>query len=125
VTLVLAFAVTWLLVLVAGRVHRQTLYRIESQTYKLVSQGVTIMAVLDDLKTELSTINATTNDIATALTEANADIDEILTRLAQPGGLTEAEAQQLLTDLRGAKDTIATQASAAQAVAAKWPLPPA
>lgn len=70
-----------------------------------------IMAAFEDLKAVLGEINGTTNEIAS-------DIDEIIAKLNQPGGLTEAQAQEIVTDLRGHSDTL-------KAVAAKYPAPPA
>lgn len=68
-----------------------------------------IMAAFEDLKVVLGEINGTTNEIAT-------DIDELIAKLSQPGGLTEAQAQEIVTDLRGHSETL-------KAVASKYPPP--
>lgn len=70
-----------------------------------------IMAAFEDLKTVLGEINGTTNEIA-------ADLDEVIAKLNQPGGLTEAQAQEIVDDLRRHSDTL-------KGVAAKYPAPPA
>ena len=67
------------------------------------------MAAFDDLKAELGVLNGTTNEIA-------ADIDELIARLGQSGGLTEAQAQEIIADLRGHSETL-------KGVAAKYPAP--
>lgn len=69
-----------------------------------------IMAAIDDVRAELGKINATTNEIA-------ADIDELITKIGQPGGMSEAEAQEVVESLKGVSTTL-------QGVAAKYPVPP-
>lgn len=70
-----------------------------------------IMAAYEDLKSVLGEINGTTNEIAS-------DLDELIAKLSQPGGLTEAQAQEIVSDLSGHSTTLKN-------VAAKYPAPPA
>jgi hypothetical protein len=54
-------------------------------------QGRTVMALIDDLRTELAAINETTNELAT-------DIDDLIARIGQPGAtVTQADVDQLKT----------------------------
>jgi hypothetical protein len=56
-----------------------------------VTQGRTIMALIDDLRTELATINTTTTELAS-------DIDDLLLRIGEPGStVTQADVDQLRT----------------------------
>lgn len=65
------------------------------------------MAAFDDLKAELGVINGTTNEIA-------ADLDEVIAKLNNPGGLTEAQAQEIVNDLRSTSTTL-------KGIATKYP----
>lgn len=67
------------------------------------------MAAFDDIKKELGAINETTNEIAS-------DLDELIATIGQPGGLTEAQAQEVVADLQGISTTL-------KGVAAKYPVP--
>jgi hypothetical protein len=58
----------------------------------------------------LAAINTTTNEIAS-------DIDELIAAIGKPGGLTEAEAETVVADLRGLSATL-------KDVAARHPAPP-
>jgi len=69
-----------------------------------------IMAAFEDIKRELGVINGTTNEIA-------ADIDELIAKLSQTGGVTEAQAQEIVTDLQGLSTTL-------KGVASKYPVQP-
>ena len=82
------------------------LENIETKLYEIERN---IMPVLDDIKRELGVINGTTNEIA-------ADIDELITKISG-GGLTEAEAQSIVTDLQGLSTTL-------KGVAEKYPVVP-
>lgn len=68
------------------------------------------MAAFDDLKAELGVINGTTNEIA-------ADLDEVIAQLSNPRGLTEAQAQEIVSDLKSTSTTL-------KGIAAKYPAPP-
>lgn len=68
------------------------------------------MSAFTDVKTELGVINTTTNEIAT-------DIDELIAKLTQPGGMSEAEAAEVVTELRAVSTTL-------KGVASKYPAVP-
>lgn len=68
-----------------------------------------IMAAYENLKAILGEINGTTNEIAD-------DVDEVIAKLSNPGGLTEAQAQEIIRDLGGASTKL-------KEVAAKYPVP--
>lgn len=77
---------------------------------RLAEMERNIMAAFDDVKLELGAINGTTTEIAT-------DIDELIKLIATPGGMSEAQAQEVLADLKGISTTL-------KGVAAKYPVPP-
>lgn len=77
--------------------------------HRLAEMEEKIMSAFDDVKAELGTINGVTNEIA-------ADIDEMIGIISTPGGMTEAQAQEVLT---GMKDLSATLKN----VASKYPVP--
>lgn len=66
-----------------------------------------IMAAFEDIKKELGVINETTSEIAS-------DIDELITKIGT--GMTDAQAQEVVTDLQGISTTL-------KGVAAKYPAP--
>lgn len=75
---------------------------------RLAAMESKIMSAFDDIKKELGTINETTNEIAS-------DIDELITKIGT--GMTDAQAQEVVTDLQGISTTL-------KGVAAKYPAPP-
>jgi len=77
-----------------------------------------IMSKLDELNEELVQANEQSNQIATALGEVGADVDDLIAKLAS-GGLTAAEADVVKAQIVALKATLAEQAAAAQAIAAR------
>lgn len=74
---------------------------------RLAEMDKKIMSAFTDVKEELGIINGTTNEIA-------ADIDELIAGSIKPG-MTEAEAAEVVADLRGLSTTL-------KGVAAKHPV---
>lgn len=69
------------------------------------------MSAFADVKLELGVINEATNEIAS-------DIDDLIALMTKPGGMTEAEAVEVVSDLRGVSEKL-------KGIAAKHPAPPA
>lgn len=78
---------------------RDQLDEILDRVKHIEQQGAQAMSKLEELESELQAANEATNEIAS-------DIDDILAKLANPQGLSEAEADSLRAQLAAHKETL-------------------
>ena len=76
------------------------------------------MAKIDEMKAELVEINTSTSAMATAMTEIESDVDDLVSRAT--GGVSAAEADAFVADLKSLKADLVAKETALKATASKW-----
>ena len=85
----------------------------------LGSQGVSLMALIDEMRFALTEANATTNASAAVIADIQADIAALLDKIAN--GLNAAEAAEVITALTAHNDALAAPRAVLEGVAAQYP----
>jgi methyl-accepting chemotaxis protein len=92
---------------------------IERLLQQAITQGVTLMAKVDDIRAKLTEVNTATNTLGDNLANIAADIERI--KGAVVGGVTEDDADAVLADLENLRVAVQGAADNASQIAASTP----